>query len=314
MVLMMDTQEVFRQIRGTENVCGRIRVIRAAEVLAISTTDCKESCDILYIRFMSTLLPFHTQLGNAWKLFLHRWGSAVAFQALMIIPTVLMLPLVAEYIAAVSNGVDPTLVFQLTSYGPQFIIGFILLLLLGIFTASGMGILFATQEKISFWKAAVAAAGRFLPVVYTTLLASIVVAIAFLPAMALDYWYGMVVQSGLPDGDIGVVALNIVVVIALIALLIPAVILAIWVMYAPLATALKAAPAGFTSLMFSKHLVHGHFLQVFWKMLGAVILFQIITASVSSLPYAAYLVPFALNIIIVAFFVELYKELQQEKA
>ncbi len=99
--------------------------------------------------------------------------------------------------------------------------------------------------------------------------------------------------------------------IAVVALLIPAAIVATWVMYAPLAVALKASPSGFTALMSSKQLVHKHVWQVFWRVLGSMVLFQIVSVSVSTLPYASYLVPFAFSIIIIAFFVELYKELQQ---
>ncbi len=260
---------------------------------------------------MSTLLPFHTQLANAWKLFLHRWGSAVLFQLPTLIPSVLMLPLATQYVIAVEQGIDPSIVFRNTSYAAQFWIGFILMILIGIYSASGMGILFAAKKKISFWTAAIAAAGRFLPVLYTTILTLLATLAAFLPAIALNWWYRSFARAGAPLSEGGIVALDAIIAIALVALMIPAAIVAVWVMYAPLATALKAAPAGFTSLMFSKHLVHGHFWQVFLKLVGSLVLFQVLSGSVSSLPYASTIVPFVLTIIIIAFFVELYKELQQ---
>ena len=81
-------------------------------------------------------------------------------------------------------------------------------------------------------------------------------------------------------------------------------------MYAPLVVALKAAPAGFTAIMFAKEAVHHHVWQIVWRMIGSMALFRIVSESVESLSYASYIVPFALSIIIIAFFVELYKELQ----
>jgi hypothetical protein len=257
----------------------------------------------------STLLPFHQQLGNAWKLFLHRWGVAAILQALMVIPGILMLPLVTEYLAATSQGIDSSIVFEETIYGTQFLIGFILLLLLGVFTSAAMGILFSSKEKLSFFAVITATSMRYIPVLYSSILAGLAVAVSLIPALGLNYWYSLFARSGIEISASGIVAIDAIVLIAIVALLIPAAIVAVWVMYAPLVTAIKAAPAGFTALMFAKNRVHGHLWQVLWRIIGSLVLFQIVSVSVSMLPYASYLVPFALMIITTAFFVELYKEL-----
>lgn len=262
---------------------------------------------------MATLLPFHTQLANAWKLFLHRWGVAVVLQLLALIPGVLLYPLVVEYRAAIDNGVDPTVVFQTSMYVTQFLIGFILLILLGVFIAASTGILFAAQEKLSFYAVVKATLVRYVPVLYTSILAAFAVVVSLIPALALNYWYTTFALGGIMVAGGGIAAVNAIMLIAIVALLIPAAIVATWVMYAPLVTALKSAPAGFTALMSSKNLVQGHIWQVFWRMFGSLVLYQVVSMSVGSLPYASYLVPFILSIIIIAFFVELYKELQEHE-
>lgn len=259
----------------------------------------------------STLLPFHQQLSNAWKTFIHRWGSAIVLQFLMIIPGVLMLPFVVDYLSAIHNDIDPAIVFQESPYGVEFVIGFVLLLLLGVFTSAAMGILFATKEKPSLITVSAAAGLRYIPVFYTTILGALAVGISMIPAFALNYWYAAFARGGIDISNNGIIAVDAIVLIAIIALLIPAAIVSVWVMYAPLATALKESPAGFTALMFSKERVHGHLWQVLWRIIGSLVLFQIVSKSVSTLPIASYLIPLALSAIIMAFFVELYKELDQ---
>ncbi len=264
---------------------------------------------------MTTLLPFHTELSNAWKLFLRRWGSAVLLQVLILIPGALMFPFASEYLIAIQNGVDPTGILQTSLYTSQFIVGYCLFILVEIFIAASTGILFAAQEKISFLRAFLGGIVRYIPVLYTTILSAFIVTLSLIPAFALNYWYASFAETGATTiSDTGIMAVDLIVIIALVALLIPAFIIMVWVMYAPLAVALKAAPAGFTAIMFSKHLMHRHVWQVVWRMVGVMALFQIISASVSTLPYASYLVPFILTILALAFFVEVYKELHQEQA
>lgn len=260
---------------------------------------------------MSTLLPFHIQLGNAWRLFLHRWGSAVVIHAFMMVPSLLMYPLVTEYLAAVQAGTDPVAVLQSSMYGSMFVVGFVLLILLGVLTTSALMIVFAAQEKISLFTAVASAVRRYIPVLYTSVLSALAVIGALVPAYALNYLYYAYARTGLTLDASGIAALDIVVLIAIVALLIPAAIIAVWVMYAPLAVALKATSAGFTALLHSKHVVHHHVWQVLWRMLGAVLLFQIIGVSVRSLPFASFFVPFILTLVVTAFFVELYKELHE---
>jgi len=259
---------------------------------------------------MTTLLPFHTQLSSAWKLFLNRWGSAALLQLLHLIPGVLLLPFTSEYILAVQNGINPVYVFANSSNVPLFLVGFVLLILTGVFVTSATGILFAAKKKISFGVTFVSAVSRYIPVLYTSVLSALVVTISLIPALALNYWYMMFAQAGAPLDLGGIAAVDAIVLIAVVALLIPAVIVATWVMYAPLVVALKAAPAGFTAIMFAKEAVHHHVWQIVWRMIGSMALFRIVSESVESLSYASYIVPFALSIIIIAFFVELYKELQ----
>lgn len=263
---------------------------------------------------MTQLLPFPTELYNAWKIFIHRWGSAAVLQALSLIPGVFMLPLVSEYLLAAENGLDTTAVLQGSPYGGQFIIGFVLMLLFSVFTAASTGILFTSQKKISLWTVIMATLIRYLPVLYTSILAALAVMVSLIPALALNYWYGVFTRGDAPVTGSAIAAVDAIVLIAIFALLIPAVIVTTWVMYAPLATALKAAPAGFTAIMFSKHLVHRHVWQIVWRMVGSMILFQIASASVANLPYLSYIVPFVLSIIIIAFFVEIYKELHEDQA
>lgn len=263
---------------------------------------------------MIQLLPFHTEISNAWKLFLHRWGVAVILQALTFIPGVLMLPLVNEYLVASENGLDTMLLLQSSLYTGQFVVGLVLLVLIGIFVTASTGILFAARKKISLREVVMSTLARYIPVLYTTFLAALAVIISLIPALALNYFYGVFAREGALVAGNGIVAVDAIVLIAVIALLIPAVIITTWVMYAPLATALKAAPAGFTSIMFSKHLVRHHVWQILWRMIGSMVLFQVVSASVRNLPYASSIVPFLLSIIVIAFFVEVYKELNGDKA
>jgi len=259
---------------------------------------------------MITLYPFHTQLQNAWKLFLSRWGNAVVIQLLTLIPGVLIYPLVSEYLVAVQNGDNTSALFANSPNGPLFLLGFLFLILIGIFVASATGILFAVRDKISLGKVFASTFSTYIPVLYTSILAGLAVLISLIPALALNYWYGVFALGGSVVSGSGLVAVEAIVLIAIVALLIPAMIVAVWVMYAPLAVALKASPAGFTAIMHAKHLVRHHVWQLAWRVVGTIVLFQIISGTVSTLMYASYLVPFVLSIIIFAFFVEVYKELQ----
>lgn len=260
---------------------------------------------------MITLLPFHTQVANAWRAFLHRWGSAVLIQLLMIIPGILMYPLIVEYLTALNTGTDTAFVFQTTVYGTMFVLGFVLLLLVSVLTTTALMILFAASEKISFITALASALKRYIPVLYTSILSAIAIIGALLPAYALNYWYYAAARTGLTLDGNGIVALDAVMLIALVALLIPAAILAVWLMYAPLLTAINASPAGFTALVNSKRLVHGHMWQVLWRIIGAGILFQLLSISTQTLYAASVVVPFILAIVTIAFFVEIYKELRE---
>ena len=260
---------------------------------------------------MTTLLPFHTQIANAWKTFIHRWGSALIIQLPMVVPGVLMYPLIVEYLIALEAGTDPAIVFQTTVYGTMFLWGFILLLLVGVLTTTSLMILFAAQDKISFMTAITSAVKRYIPVLYTSILSAIAIIGALLPAYALNYWYYVAARTGLTLDGNGIVALDAVIAIALVALLIPAAIVAVWLMYAPLLVAVKVSLAGFTALKDSKNLVHGHLWQVLWRIIGAIIVFQVISISVQSLYLASFLIPFVLAIVAIAFFVEIYKELRE---
>ena len=260
---------------------------------------------------MITLYPFHTQLQNAWKLFLSRWGSAVVIQLLLLIPAVFMYPFVNKYLAVVSSGLNPSAIFTASPEVTLFLFGFVTLILTGAFISAATGILFAVKEKISLGKVIVSTLSTYIPMLYTSLLAGLAVIISLIPALLLNYWYGVFALGGAPVTESGLLAVDAIVLIAVVALLIPAAIVATWVMYAPLAVALKASPAGFTALMHTKHLVRHHVWQLIWRMVGSMILFQVVSASVSTLQYASYMVPFVLSIIIMAFFVEIYKELQE---
>jgi hypothetical protein len=259
---------------------------------------------------MIKLLPFHTQLANAWKLFLSRWGSAVTLQLLTLIPGVFMYPLVNEYLDAVANNVDTASVFQHSPYVFQFVLGFVLLMLIGVFVAAATGVLFAAKKNVSLGVVFASTVSTYIPVLYTSILSGLAVMISLIPALAMNYWYNVFARGGSAVTGNAVLAVDAIVLIAIVALLIPAAIIATWVMYAPLAVALKTAPAGFTAIMHTKQLVAHHVWQLIWRMVGAMVLFQIVSASVSTLSYASYLVPFVLSIIIFAFFVEIYKELQ----
>ncbi len=257
---------------------------------------------------MIQLLPFHAQLLNAWKLFLDRWGSAVFLQLLTLIPGVLMLPLVLDYLSVIASGYDPVIV-QGSQNVSLFLIGFLLFIFLGVFISTALGILFATPNKLSFGTVIASTIRRYIPVLYTSILSGVIVLLSLIPALALNLWYVLFASKGAPVDGNALVAVDVIVLIAVVALLIPAAIVTAWVMYAPLAVALKAAPAGFTAVMHAKHLVHDHVWQITWRIIGSIVLFRIVTASVSYLPYLWFLVPFSLSIIITAFFVEVYKEL-----
>lgn len=260
---------------------------------------------------MTTLLPFSTQLTNGWKLFVSRWGVAVVLQLFTLIPGIFMYPLVSEYVRANANGGNVNAVFQNSVFVTQFLIGFVLLLLISVYVASATGVLFATRKKLSLWVLLVSTMRTYIPVLYTSILASLAVLISLIPAMALSYWYAAFARGGSPVDGSAVVAVDAIVLIAIVALLIPAAIVATYVIYAPLAVALKATSAGFTAIMHTMHLVKHHVWGLVWRICGSIFLFQIVSESVRSLSYASYLVPFVLSIVILAFFVEIYKELRE---
>lgn len=259
---------------------------------------------------MTTPLPtFFDQLSRAWKLFLDRWGVAVVLELLMMIPAMLMIPLVIEYISALEQGVDTNLVLANSAYSGEFLFGFFGSIFFGILGMTAMMIAFASKKKISLLVALTEGVKRYIPVLYTSILAGLLVAVSFIPEQLLNYWYAAV-RSSLPVSGAGLSALDIVVFVALVALMIPALIVAIWVMYAPLAVALREVSGGFSALMFSKEIVHKHIWSLAWRIVGALILFEVISISVNTLPLASVLVPFLLMILTIAFFVELYKELR----
>lgn len=259
----------------------------------------------------ASLLPFHTQLANAWKTFLHRWGSAVTIQLLMLIPGILMYPLLDEYATAIGEGVDPTSVFQTTSYGGAFVWGFFLLIFLGILTSTALMILFFAKDKISVVTALTSAVKRYIPVLYTSILCAIAIIGALVPSYLLNYWYYVSARAGFTLDASGLAALDAVILIAVVALMIPAAIVTVWLMYAPLLVAVKAVPAGFSALMRAKHLVYRHVWQILWRLIGSIVLFEIVSRTFQSLYPASLVVPYVLVIIVTAFFVEIYKELRE---
>ncbi|HSX24928.1 MAG TPA: hypothetical protein VLG69_03105 [Candidatus Andersenbacteria bacterium] len=259
---------------------------------------------------MTTALPtFFDQLARAWRLFISRWGVAVVLELIMLIPAMLMIPLVLEYLSAVYQNVDTNQVLANSIYTGQFIWGFFGTILFGVLSMTAMIIAFAAKKPISLLVALTSAVRRYIPVLYTSILASLVVVLSFLPAELLQIWY-TALRSSLPISGSGLTAVDVVVLVAFIALLIPALIVSIWVMYAPLAVALKEVSGGFTALWFSKEIVQQHMWSLAWRVIGTLVLFEIVSLSVSVLPLAAVIVPFVLMILTIAFFVELYKELR----
>lgn len=259
---------------------------------------------------MTTPLPtFFDQLSRAWKLFLDRWGVVVVLELLMIIPAMLMIPLVVEYISALEQGVDTTAVLANSAYAGEFLFGFFGSIFFGVLGMTAMMIAFASKKKVSLLVALTDAVKRYIPVLYTSILAGLAVAVSFIPAELLNYWY-VAVRDTLPISGNGLSALDVVIFVAFIALLIPAFIVSIWVMYAPLAVALREVSGGFTALLFSKQIVHTHIWSLAWRIIGTLVLFEVLSITVSSLPLAAALVPLVLMILTIAFFVELYKELR----
>jgi hypothetical protein len=228
----------------------------------------------------------------------------------MVVPALLMLPLIMEYQDAIDQGVDTNMALAQSVNIGTFLWGFFGTTLFGVLGSTAMMILFAAKKKVSLAVALTSAVRRYIPVLYTSFLSGLAIALAFLPAQLLNSWYMNTLSSGLVVDGSGMDALRIIIVIAVIALMIPPVIIAVWVMYAPMAVALKETTAGFTALMFAKNLTHKHAWQIVWRMIGALILFQVVSMSVSTLPIAWYAIPFILMILIVAFFVELYKEIR----
>ncbi|OGY37383.1 MAG: hypothetical protein A3E36_03070 [Candidatus Andersenbacteria bacterium RIFCSPHIGHO2_12_FULL_45_11b] len=259
---------------------------------------------------MTTPFPtFIDQLSRAWKLFLSRWGTAVVLELLIIIPALLTIPLMVQYLSALSQGVDVFTVVEQSPYTGQFLIGFFTAIFFGILSMTAMMLLFTAEKKISLFVALTGAVKVYIPVLYTSFLAALLVAISFLPSEVLNFWY-LSVRNTFPLSEGGLAALDIVEFVAFVALMIPAFIVTIWVMYAPLAVALKETSGGVRALLFSKEVVRKHVWGVAWRMLGALVLFQVVSISVSQLPIAGVIVPFVLMILTIAFFVELYKELR----
>lgn len=222
-----------------------------------------------------------------------------------------MFPLVREYLLANASGINPDVVFRNSLYTSQFLLGFALLMLIGVFVAAATGVLFAAKKKVTLWSVLGSTAVSYISVLYTSILAGLVVILSLVPAFALNIWYINFARGEAVVYGNATLAVDVIVLIAVIALLIPAAIVTTWVMYAPLAVALKAAPAGFTAIMHTKHLVRHHVWQLIWRIVGSMALFKIVSESVAGLPHASYIVPFVLSIIIMAFFVEIYKELQE---
>lgn len=257
----------------------------------------------------SSFPSFFEQLGGAWRLFIQRWGIAVVLQLLMIIPALLMIPLALTYMSAVNLGEDVVTTIANSPYTVEFLMGFFGTIFFGILATTAMMIAFASKKKITLMVALTSAAKRYIPVLYTSFLAGLAVAVAFIPAQLLNYWYSAVGAS-LPVSGGGRTAVDVVVFVAVVALMIPAVIVSVWVMYAPLAVALKETPSGLTAILFSKAMVHKHIWSIVWRMVGVLIFFEAVSISVSALPIAGAVVPLILVMLTVAFFVELYKELR----
>jgi hypothetical protein len=211
--------------------------------------------------------------------------------------------------SAVYQGFDAAYAIATSPYTVEFLIGFFATIFFGVLSMTAMIIVFASKKKLTLLTALTSAVHQYIPVLYTSFLAGLVVAISFIPAHLLRYWY-LAVQETLPVTGSGLIALDLIVLIAIVALMIPACIVAIWVMYAPLAVALKETPSGMTALMFSKAVVHNHVWSLLWRVIGFVVVFNVLTISFSALPLAGAIVPFILTMLAIAFFVDLYKELR----
>ncbi len=193
------------------------------------------------------------------------------------------------------------------------LIGLIGLVITAQISKAGLYILFSRGKGLTAKKAFKEGFQQFIPFVYTNILVLLTVVVLLIPALALHTWYGNSMRVSIDVGINGIIAIDLFVLAVVTILALPAIYFAISFTFAPIMVATKTAKGGAPALKESYTLVSKKIFPVLFRLIGWGILYVILTRITSTLLIANWLVPFLMMIIGAAFLVIMYKELKSNQ-
>ena len=262
----------------------------------------------------STLTPFHHELLSAWHVFRNRWATVVKLSLLPLVPLLFVLPaLIDQSMLPPENAAG--LGANHTSQALMLIgmLGLLGSVILSTAAKAGIFITVARRDDLGARRALREGFRRFFPFLFTEILASLLVFLALLPFMFFTLWYTVGGGRTMLGEPLTGEAVGILMFAALLLLLIPGLLFAVWFAFAPLATVVKDAPGGIPALRESFRLVAGHSWDVLARLGGGGLLYLAATIAVSPLPIANWLLPFLLALYGTAFFIVIYRELRGQE-
>lgn len=259
---------------------------------------------------MATLTPFSHELSVAWRLLAARWQTAVKLALIPLLPLVLLLPLLAEQsVSLTSEGLRALNIRAASPFmAGVALIGVIISLIFSIGTRAALFGLLAGPRETDVRKLLKAGFRRFFPFVFTELLVAIILIASFLPLMGFSFWY-MNIGRAAASASVLLPAMETFAFAFTLALFVPPFILAVWFAFASLATAIGDARGGIAALEWSAGLVRGRWTRIMKRLAAWAVLSIVLSAAVSPLPVASWLIPLLLTLVGSAFLLAVYKEL-----
>lgn len=258
--------------------------------------------------------PFSRELTQAWAVFRARSLTAVKIALLPFAALLLLLPYLVESAALRGHALELP-VLDLTLLTPSLLTtaiavgSFLAFFLTSILAKAALYHAFSEPTDPGAVRAYALAVRRFPAFFVTTIFAVSLVALSILAALAVFAYYRVSLRPTILADATSAAADTFVILLTLL-LLLPSYGVALLVAFAPLIALRRDARGGVQAIAASISLVRGHFWSVAGRFTVWGLLFFALSAIVSPLPVAQWLLPFIAALVSYAFTVVLYEELR----
>lgn len=254
---------------------------------------------------MATPKAFSMEVRGAWNLFAPRWLDAVLIALTPLIPLLLLIPYIAERLFLRLNGAGGVPSSLPAALG---LIGVFAAAVVSVIAKAALFILFRSPTRVRAADAIREGTRRFLPFLWTEALLSLLIAVALLPVALLVAWYSVLGRPRMTTDPASLFLADTATALGVLVLFLPALALSVWFAFAPIAAAVRDARGGVEALGVSAGMVRGAFWPLVGRLLAWTVLVLVISAVVSPLPIANWLIPFLLTLLGGAFLIVLYRE------